>query len=60
MERLQIPQKVMYDKFYVHETVAANLSKIYFVKNAKKTCKPNKRDLTRDWTIKDMLLISKE
>ena len=60
MKRLQIPQKLMYDKFYVHEIAAVNLSKIYFLKNAKKTCKPNKRDLNRDWAIKDMLLISKE
>ena len=36
-------------KFYVYETAAANLSKIYFLKNAKKTCKPNNRDLNRDW-----------
>ena len=28
---------------------AVNLSKIYFLKNAKKTCKPNNRDLNRDW-----------
>ena len=27
-------------KFYVHEIAAVNLSKIYFLKNAKKTCKP--------------------
>ena len=26
-----------------------NLSKIYFLKNAKKTCKLNNRDLNRDW-----------
>ena len=36
-------------KFYVHETAAVNLSKIYFLKNAKKTCTPNNRDLNRDW-----------
>ena len=35
-------------KFYVHEIAAVNLSKIYFLKNAKKTCKPNNRDLNRD------------
>ena len=34
---------------YVHEIAAVNLSKIYFLKNAKKTCKPNNRDLNRDW-----------
>ena len=35
-------------KFYVHEIVAVNLSKLYFLKNSKKTCKPNDRDLNRD------------
>ena len=45
MKRLQILQKPEYKKFYVSETTAANLSKICFLKNAKKTCKPNKRDL---------------
>ena len=39
------------NKFYVHEIAAENLSKIYFIKNAKKTCKPNNRDLNRDWKI---------
>ena len=48
MKRLQIPQKLVYQKFYVHEITAVNLSKIYFLKNAKKTCKPNNRDLNRD------------
>ena len=36
-------------KFYVHEIAAVDLSKIYVLKNAKKTCKPNNRDLNRDW-----------
>ena len=49
MKRQQIPQKRVYEKFYVHEIAAVNLSKIYFLKNAKKTCKPNNRDLNRDW-----------
>ena len=46
MERLQIPQKLVYEnftytkKFYIHEIAPVNLSKIYFLKNAKKTCKP--------------------
>ena len=31
-------------KFYVRENAAVNLSKIYFLKKAKKTCKPNNRD----------------
>ena len=38
----------MYEKFYVHEIAAGDLSKIYFLKNAKKTYKPNNRDLNRD------------
>ena len=36
-------------KFYVHESAAVNLSKIYSLKNAMKTCKPNNCDLNRDW-----------
>ena len=54
MKRLQIPQMLVYEKFYlpkkiyVHETAAINLSKIYFLKNAKKTCKPNNHDLNRN------------
>ena len=48
MKRLPIPQKLVYENFYVHEIVAVNLSKLYFLKNAKKTCKPSNRDLTRD------------
>ena len=39
-------------KFYVHEIVAVGFSKTYFLKNAKKTCKPNNRDLNRDWKKK--------
>ena len=49
MNRLQIPQILVYEKFYVHEIAAVNLSKINFLKNAKKTCKPNNLDLNRDW-----------
>ena len=41
--------KKFYEKFYVHEIAALNLSKTYFLKNAKKTCKPNNRNLNRDW-----------
>ena len=44
MKRLQIPQKFEYEKFYVHEIADVNLSKIYFLKNGEKTCKPNNRD----------------
>ena len=36
-------------KFYLHEIAVVDLSKIYFLKNAKKSCKPNNRDLNRDW-----------
>ena len=33
----------------MHEIATVDLSKIYFLKNAKKTCKPNNRELNRDW-----------
>ena len=33
---------------YVHEIPAVNSSKIYFLKNTEKTCKPNSRNLNRD------------
>ena len=39
----------MYKKFYVHEIDTVNLSKIYLLENAKKTCKTNNRDLNREW-----------
>ena len=48
MKRLQIPQKIVYEKFYVHEIAAVNLSKIYFLKDARKARKRNNRDLDRD------------
>ena len=48
VKRLQLLQKRVYQKFYVREIAAVNLSKIYFLKNAKETCKPNNRDLNRD------------
>ena len=48
MKRLQNPQKLLYEKFYEHETAAVNLLKIYFLKNTKKTCKPNNHNLNRD------------
>ena len=42
----------MYEKFYVHKIAGVNLSKIYFLKHEKITCKPNNnRDLNRDWII---------
>ena len=43
MKRLQISKKLVYEKLYgyekiyVHEIAAVNLSKIYFLKNSKKT-----------------------
>ena len=54
IKRLQVQPKLMYEvavvkNLYVSETAAVNLSKIYILKNAKKTRKPNKRGLNRDW-----------
>ena len=57
MQRLQIPQKLVYEKFYVHEFATVNLLKTYFLKNAKKTCKPNNRDLYHD--LKNIDLITR-
>ena len=48
-EETTTPAKLCAQKFYVHEIAAVNLSKINFLKNAKKTCKPNNLDLNRDW-----------
>ena len=45
-KRLQLPQQLVYEKFYVHEIAALNLSK-NFLKNSKKTSKPNNHDLNR-------------
>ena len=55
MKRLQIPQKLVYRKFYFHEIAVVNLSNVYLLKNAKKTCKPN----NRDWVIKTVCTIGK-
>ena len=49
------PEKVVYEKFYVHEIAAVDLSKIYFLKNVKKTCKPNNRDLNCDLKRADLI-----
>ena len=49
MKRLQIPQKLVYEKFYVQEIAIVDLSKMYFLKNAKKTYRPKNRDLNPDW-----------
>ena len=47
MKRLQIPQNLVKEKFYIHG-IAVKLSKNYFLKNTKKTYNPNNRDLNRD------------
>ena len=50
IKRLEIPQKPEYEnftytkKFHVNEIATVDLSKIYFLKNANETCKPNKRN----------------
>ena len=38
-------------RFYVREIADVNLSKLYFWKNGKKTCKPNNHDLNPNWII---------
>ena len=47
-----MPQKLVHEvaveKIYVHEIAAVNLSELNCLKNVKKTCKPNNRDLNRD------------
>ena len=45
-------------KFYVHKIAAVNLSEIYFLKNAKKTCNPNNRDLNRNWIMKKIAMLN--
>ena len=42
---------ISYKKFYAREIIAVSLSKSYLLKNTKKTCKPNNRDLNLDWKI---------
>ena len=46
-------QKLGDKKFYLYKIAAVNLSKIYFLKNAKKTCKRNNHDLNQDWITND-------
>ena len=46
MKRLHIPLKFTCQNFYVHEIAALIYQKL---KNVKKLCKPNNRDLNRDW-----------
>ena len=54
MERPEIPQKLVYNKYYVHKKILRTQNcRREFVKNllpenAKKTCKPNNPDLNRD------------
>ena len=53
MKRLQIPRKLVYEKFYVYEKVlrTRNYRRKFIknlLKNAKKTCEPNNRDLNPD------------
>ena len=48
-EKALNPAKPYTKKFYVHEIAAVDWSKIYFLKKAKKTCKPSNHDLNHDW-----------
>ena len=57
MKRLQVPQKLVYKKFHVQIIVAVNLSNIYFLKNAKKTCKPNNPNLIVTENLESLLLV---
>ena len=41
-------------KYYSTETFPL---RIYFLKNAQKTCKPNNRDLNRDWITKSVCVV---
>ena len=41
-KRKEFKSRLTYTKkFYLREIAAADLSKVFFLKNAKKTCKPN-------------------
>ena len=55
MKKLQILQKLVHEKFYVHEIAAMNLSKLCFLKNPKK----NNRHLNCDWIIYNMIFNKK-
>ena len=65
MKRLQILKNLRTKNFtytkknYIHKIAAVNLSKIYFLKNTKKTCKPNNHDLHHDWIIIMIIVIIK-
>ena len=56
MKRQQIPPELVYEKFHILEIAAVNLSKIYFLKNEKKTCKPNNRNSNLDWINSEVKL----
>ena len=49
MKTQQILQKSVYEKLYVHKIADIILSKIELLRNAKKTCKPNNRNLNCNW-----------
>ena len=49
MKTQQILQKSVYEKLYVHKIADIILSKIELLRNAKKTCKPNNRNLNYNW-----------
>ena len=46
----------MDEEIYAYEIAAVILSKNYFLKNAKKACKRNNRDLNRDWITSNFTL----
>ena len=49
-----VRNSLRYEKFYVDEIATVNLSKTYLLKNAKKTRKPNNRDLKScQWIASD-------
>ena len=48
MKRLQVWEKLVHEKIYLHEIDDVILSKIYLLKKKKKRCKPNNRDVNRD------------
>ena len=48
-KRLQIPQKLVHKKFYVHSCRRKFFKNLLPKKRKKKTCKRNKRDLNYDW-----------
>ena len=57
MKRLQIPQKLVYEKFYAHKknlrtrNCSRKFIKYLLPKKRKENSKPNNCDLNRDWKI---------